>query len=148
MTIELNAAEVELLVEALDSHERWQLSDPCWRSSGYVILPGEDVQPSTVEPLDRDQREAVRRSSKPAGSLSGSRLQFDVDDVSDAQRLDLALLLSLVDDPIELAGQLTKRDRQRLRARPEMADVDQRAWSSLSVDRADRGRAAFRLLAG
>lgn len=60
VTIELSAAEVDLLAEALDSHEYWQLSDALWRSSGYVILPGEDVQPSTVEPLGRDQREAVR----------------------------------------------------------------------------------------
>lgn len=71
-----------------------------------------------------------------------------VDDVPDAQRLDLALLLSLVDDPIALAGQLTKKDRQRLRSRAEMADADHRAWTSLSDDAADRGRAALRLLAG
>lgn len=56
VTIELSAAEVDLLAEALDSHEYWQLSDARWRSSGYVILPGEDVQPSTVEPLERDQQ--------------------------------------------------------------------------------------------
>ncbi|MEZ5228656.1 MAG: hypothetical protein R2710_18900 [Acidimicrobiales bacterium] len=46
-----------------------------------------------------------------------------------------------------MAGQLTKKDRQRIRARSEMADVDQRAWASLLVDAADRGRAAYRLLA-
>lgn len=81
------------------------------------------------------------------GAIVSKAVAVDLDDVPDAQRLDLALLLSLVDDPIELADQLTKKDRQRLRSRAEMADADQRAWASLPVDAADRGRAAFRLLA-
>ena len=55
------------------------------------------------------------------GAIVGKSVAVDVDDVPDAQRLDLALLLSLVGDPIELAEQLTKKDRQRLRARTEMA---------------------------
>ncbi len=80
------------------------------------------------------------------GAIVGKAVAVDADDVPDAQRLDLALLLSLVEDPIELGGQLTKKDRQRLRARSEMADADQQAWASLPTDDADRGRAAFRLL--
>ncbi len=59
VTIELTAAEAALLAEALDSHEYWQLSDPLWRSSGYVILPGEDIERTPVQPLDEDQRHAV-----------------------------------------------------------------------------------------
>ncbi|MCP3935926.1 MAG: hypothetical protein GY708_11210 [Actinomycetia bacterium] len=59
MTVELTAAEVALHAEALDSHEYWQLSDPLWRNSGYVILPGEDIEPTPVEPLGEDQRQAV-----------------------------------------------------------------------------------------
>ena len=31
-----------LIIEALDSHEYWQLSDPTWRQSGAVILPSDD----------------------------------------------------------------------------------------------------------
>jgi hypothetical protein len=80
------------------------------------------------------------------GAIVGKAVAVDVDDVPDAQRLDLALLLSLVDDPIAMAGQLTKKDRQRLRSRSEIADTDQRAWQSLPADAADRGRAAYRLL--
>lgn len=60
VTIELTASEVAMLIEALDSHEYWQLSDPTWRNSGYVILPGEDVPlPSGGESPDADQRQAV-----------------------------------------------------------------------------------------
>ncbi len=80
------------------------------------------------------------------GAIVAKAVAVDVDDVPEAQRLDLALLLSLVPDPIDLADQLTRKDRQRLRLRTEMADRDQRAWGSLSDDGADRGRAAFRLL--
>jgi hypothetical protein len=34
--------EIALLIDALDSHEYWQLSDPTWRHSGAVILPSDD----------------------------------------------------------------------------------------------------------
>jgi hypothetical protein len=36
------ADEIELLIEALDSHIYWQLSDPHYRSSGFVYPPGSD----------------------------------------------------------------------------------------------------------
>lgn len=119
--------------------------------------PGHTLQvPGGTQALDRTELVPVRFGDhqgfvpRPSllGAIIGKAVAVDVDDVPDAQRLDLALLLSLVDDPIELANQLTKKDGQRLRARSEMADSDQRAWSSLSVDGADRGRAAFRLLVG
>ncbi len=117
--------------------------------------PGRTLQiPGGTQALDRtelvpvafgDHRGLVPRPSL-LGAIVGKAVAVDVDDVPDAQRLDLAVLLSLVDDPIELAGQLTSKDRQRLRSRSEMGDPDQRAWSSLSNDAADRGRAVFRLL--
>ncbi len=59
VTVELTPAEIGLLAEALDSHEYWQLSDPLWRNSGYVIVSGEDIERSQADPLDEDQRQAV-----------------------------------------------------------------------------------------
>lgn len=41
----LTRNEVELLIEALDSHEYWQPSEPRWRHSGAVVLPYERVDP-------------------------------------------------------------------------------------------------------
>jgi hypothetical protein len=119
--------------------------------------PGRTLQvPGGTQALERTELVPVAFGDKqglvPRPSLLGAivskAVAVGVDDVPDAQRLDLALLLSLVDDPIALAAQLTKKDRQRLRSRGEMADDDQRAWTSLSDDAGDRGRAAFRLLAG
>jgi len=119
--------------------------------------PGRTLQvPGGTQALDRTELVPVsfgeHQGVVPRPSLLGAivskAVAVGVDDVPNAQRLDLALLLSLVDDPIELADQLTKKDRQRLRSRAEMADADQRAWASLRVDAADRARAAFRLLVG
>ena len=67
--VELTPAEVDLLIEALDSHEYWQISDPTWRNSGYVIVPGEDVDPAPAEPLDEEHRDMV------AEILDARRLQ-------------------------------------------------------------------------
>ena len=118
--------------------------------------PGRTLQvPGGTQALDRtelvpvvfgDRSGLVPRPSL-LGAIVGKAVAVDVDDVPDAQRLDLALLLSLVDDPIVMAGQLTRKDRQRLRSRSEMADADARAWAILPSDAADRGRAAYRLLA-
>lgn len=69
VTVELTPDEVDLLIEALDSHEYWQLSDPTWRNSGYVIVPGEDVDPAPAELLDEEHREIV------AEILDARRLQ-------------------------------------------------------------------------
>lgn len=41
-TINLTPAELILLVEALDSHTYWQLSDEQYRHDGYVVSPGSD----------------------------------------------------------------------------------------------------------
>lgn len=110
-------------------------------SGGTQALDRAELLPVTVG----DRQGFVPRPSL-LGAIVGKAVAVDVDDVPDAQRLDLALLLSLVEDPIALGAQLTKKDRQRLRTRQEMADVDQQAWASLPVDAADRGRAALQLL--
>ncbi|MCP3877322.1 MAG: hypothetical protein GY701_02845 [Sulfitobacter sp.] len=81
------------------------------------------------------------------GAIVGKAVAVDVDDVPEAQRQDLALLLSLVDDPLGMAQQLTAKDRKRIRSRGEMANSDIGAWAGLGRDAADRGRAAFALLA-
>ena len=119
--------------------------------------PGRTLQvPGGTQALDRTQLVPVAFGGQEGfvprpsllGAIVGKAVAVDVDDVPDAQRLDLALLLGLVEDPFELAQQLTKKDRQRLRSRAEMADADHPAWFNLPDDLADRGRAAYRLLVG
>ena len=80
------------------------------------------------------------------GAIVGKSVAVEVDDVPEAQRLDLALLLSLIEDPLAMASELTTKDRQRLQARSEKLDASQQAWAGLSDEQADRGRAALRIL--
>ena len=49
-TVHLTPDEITLLIEALDSHEYWQLSEPTERNSGY----------STVEDGENEEIDAVR----------------------------------------------------------------------------------------
>lgn len=49
-SIDLSQDEIILLLEALDSHEYWQLSDAHYRASGYVQEPGTD-DPEKLEAL-------------------------------------------------------------------------------------------------
>jgi hypothetical protein len=58
--VPLTAEEIGLLVEALNSHEHWQLSEPAWRSSSAVILPSDDAQRWAERPAPTaDEQEAI-----------------------------------------------------------------------------------------
>lgn len=50
IAVQLTDAEVALLIEALDSHEYWQLSEPHERNDGY----------STIEDGENEEVEAAR----------------------------------------------------------------------------------------
>ena len=80
------------------------------------------------------------------GTIVCKAMAVVVDDLPDAQLLDLALLLSLLEDPLATREEMTAKDRKRLRARRELADADHRAWRNLPDDMAPRGRTAYRLL--
>lgn len=69
-----------------------------------------------------------------------------VDDVPNAQRQDLAFLLSLINDPLALRRELSNGDRRFLLARRELNDVNHPAWALLDPEARDNGRAALRLL--
>ncbi len=80
------------------------------------------------------------------GAIIAKALAVDVDDAPDAQRLDLAFLLSLVEDPLALATRTTSKDRRRLRARTELADPQHAAWQLLAPNQRDRARASLSIL--
>ena len=70
----------------------------------------------------------------------------DRSDRREVHESDLAFLLSLVDDPEAMRGELSKKDRQRLRRRSQMQQDDHPAWRRLESS-AD-GRFALRILVG
>jgi hypothetical protein len=56
---------------------------------------------------------------------------IDVDDVPDAQRSDVAFLLSLVEDPDELARQCSASERGWLRKHPYFGDPHDACWNGI-----------------
>lgn len=69
-----------------------------------------------------------------------------VDQRPEDQRRDLALLLSLVDDPRPMSDALTTQERSWLRRYMEFNDEGAFFWRELGPDTAQRGLAAYRYL--
>jgi hypothetical protein len=71
------------------------------------------------------------RGALPRPNLLGAILvktrAIAVDDAKDSQRLDVAFLLTLVEDPQVASSTITSAEKRWLRAHPEMNDPD-RAW--------------------
>jgi hypothetical protein len=59
---------------------------------------------------------------------------------------DLALLCSVVSDPFDLAGQLTPKDRQRLRKARALGDDTHVAWSLVPAEIRSQGQITFSVL--
>ncbi|WP_419924343.1 hypothetical protein [Candidatus Poriferisocius sp.] len=125
------------------------------RSDLTTTPPGRTLQvPGGTQALKRTEFVPVQILDStglvPRPSLLGAIIckaeAVDADDMPEAQRTDLALLLSMVDQPLMLANELTPKDRTRIRRRAEMSDPDQLAWRALDAEGASRGRAAYRLL--
>lgn len=81
------------------------------------------------------------------GAIVGKAVAVEVDDLPDAQRADLVLLLSLVEDPFELIDEMIAKDRKRLAGRQELFDRQHPAWRTLTPDAADRAHATLQLMA-
>lgn len=79
------------------------------------------------------------------GAILVKARAVSVDDLPEDQRLDLAFLLTLVDDPSTLASELRGNERNWLRTRTELLDRDNPAW--LALPSAEDGRLALRILA-
>lgn len=69
--VEVTPEQLELLVEALDSHTYWQLSDEQYRNNGYVSEKGSD---------DPEKRAQIEQTRKLAYQLE--QLKPDVPDAA------------------------------------------------------------------
>ncbi len=125
------------------------------RTNLTTTPPGRTLQvPGGTQALTRTELLPIHTTAsrghvpRPAllGAIVAKSLAVDVDDTPDAQRLDLAFLLSLVEEPLDLATQMTPKDRRRLRARTELADPQQAVWQLLAPNQRDRARAALAIL--
>jgi hypothetical protein len=109
------------------------------RTNLTTTPPGRTLQlPGGTQALTRTELLPIHTTTsrghapRPAllGAIVAKALAVDVDDTPDAQRLDLAFLLSLVEEPLDLATQMAPKDRRRLRARSELADPQHPPGSS------------------
>jgi hypothetical protein len=110
--------------------------------------------PGGTQALARTRRVEVAlgktRGEIPRPDLLGALLlkarAVEVDDVPDAQRSDLAFLLSLVPDPRSLRTQLKATERGWLRRRSELLEPRAPAWRGLAPEVAENGRLALAVL--
>jgi hypothetical protein len=68
--VELTDSEMELILEALESHAYWQVSDESFRNNGYVYAPGSENEEAREE-LRRIDALAVRLGGEP---ITGEKL--------------------------------------------------------------------------
>lgn len=122
-----------------------------------TVPPAYTVQvPGGTQALRRSELVSVRlgrrRGTLPRPDLLGAILvkarAVDVDDVPDNQRVDLAVLLSFVDDADALRAQLRGRERSWLLKRSEMNAGSAAWWQPLSADARQQGLSALRTLIG
>jgi hypothetical protein len=96
--------------------------------------------PGGSQALRRTARMRVRSRSEsgivPVPDLLGAILvkirAIGVDDEPDAQRSDVAFLLTLVDDPDELAAECSAPERRWLRRHPYLENPDDDCWTGIS----------------
>lgn len=95
-------------------------------------------------------RRGDRSGAVPCPSLLGAILlkarAVEIDDLPEAQRSDLAFLLSLIDDPRAVAAERSTAERRWLRRRAELLDDRHPAWVMLSAEQAANGAIALRIL--
>jgi len=108
--------------------------------------------PGGTQALGRSSNVAVRsrdvEGTVPMPSLLGAILvkvrAIAVDDVPEAQRRDVAFLLSLVEDPDVLKTELTKTEIKWLRAQKTFEDPGAPPWRGISA--AENGAIVYRRL--
>jgi len=113
-----------------------------------VSVPGGTQALARVETVDA--RLGKRRGVIPIPNLHGAIIlkaeAISVDDVPDAQRQDVGLLLSLVPDREALKAQLSSGDRKLLRRYPEFADSASSLYRDITGAR--EAAATYRRLIG
>lgn len=115
-----------------------------------VEVPGgtQALHRSEVVGVQVGRRTGNLRRPSLLGAILLKTRAVGVDDTPADQRIDLALLLSLVREPETLSARLSAPERGWLRRRREMDDPNAPCWVGFDADAARRGLAALRILGG
>lgn len=125
------------------------------RANVRTVPPNRTVKvPGGTQALNRSTRVAIRTrdvdGELPRPNLLGAILvkvrAIEKDDVPTAQRADVALLLQLVDDPDQLAADLTRAERGWLRRHPYFGDASAPEWNAFPADDPERAALVYRRL--
>lgn len=124
--------------------------------SDITTIPGRHTieVPGGSQALGRTDLVSVRTreiaGELPRPNLLGAILvkvrAIEVDDVPNAQRADLALLLELVDDPDVLRSELRNSERGWLRRHEYLADPDHPQWLEFEARDPEQAALVFRRL--
>jgi hypothetical protein len=116
--------------------------------------PGRTIQvPGGTQALTRTERVTVTHEGR-SGQIPRPTLLGAIVMKAAATELpsparhyrDLALLCCVVSDPFDLAGQLTPKDRQRLRKARALAEDTHVAWSLVPAEIRSQGQISFSVL--
>lgn len=113
-----------------------------------VEVPGgtQALKRTSGLPVQTDARKGMIPRPDLLGAILVKARAVGVDDLPDAQREDLAFLLSLVADPFEMRQELVGSEQKWLRRRSELLDPDAPPWRV--VDNAEDARLALTVLSG
>jgi len=124
------------------------------RANLLTSPPGRTVEvPGGTQALDRTELVTIVHEGR-RGRLPRPTLLAAIVGKAAATRLvrperhyrDLALLLALVEDPFVLVGQLTRKDRQRLRMARRLADDSHPAWALVPAEIRTDGQISYAIL--
>jgi hypothetical protein len=125
------------------------------RANTRTVAPNRTIRiPGGTQALNRSVRIDVTsrgvEGQLPRPNLLGAILVkvrgIEVDDVPSAQRSDVARLLSLVQDPDELAAELTRTERRWLARHQYFADPRDAHWDGFETDDREQAALVFRRL--
>jgi hypothetical protein len=113
-----------------------------------IEVPGGSQALNRTELISVRSREIAGELPRPnlLGAILIKARAVEVDDVPNAQRADLALLLELVDDPDALRSDLRKSERAWLRRHEYLSDPDHPQWLEFEARDPEKAALVFRRL--
>jgi hypothetical protein len=115
-----------------------------------IRIPGGTQALERSEPVLVRTRDAAGEILRPnlLGAIIMKLRAIEVDDVPDAQRADVALLVGLVGDPTDLARHLTPKDRRVLERHAYFGNPDDDQWSHFNAADSETVALVYRRLLG
>jgi len=111
-------------------------------------VPGGTQALRRSAPVEVRSRELEGQVPRPSllGAILVKVRAIEVDDLPNAQRADVALLLGLVEDPARLRAELTPTEQRWLRRHPYFGDPSDDRWAEFGADDPERAAIVYRRL--